>query len=140
MASHSLERTSPKGTRFVGTCVLCGQEGLTIADMNDECPNQRGLTQDEALLEAIEGVKPRNSPATEQKLREAIQEACDLLAERTHASPARSAGHNARLRLEAALALPSAQDGWREIASAPKDGTQILVPGGHRLLAAMGFT
>lgn len=51
---HSLERTSPKGQRFVGTCVLCGQENLTTANMNDECPNQRGLTPDEALIEAIE--------------------------------------------------------------------------------------
>lgn len=55
MIGHSLERTSPKGTRFVGTCRLCGQEHLTTADMNDECPNQRGLSQDEALIEAIEG-------------------------------------------------------------------------------------
>lgn len=38
-----------------------------------------------------------------KRLRTAMQEACDLLAERTHGSPARSAGHNARLRLEAAL-------------------------------------
>ena len=36
-------------------------------------------------------------------LRTAIREACDLLAERTYGSPARSPGHNARLRLEAAL-------------------------------------
>lgn len=32
-----------------------------------------------------------------------MQEACDLLAERTYGNPARSAGHNARLRLEAAI-------------------------------------
>lgn len=38
-----------------------------------------------------------------KKLRAAMQEACDLLAERTHGNTARSAGHNARLRLEAAL-------------------------------------
>ena len=35
--------------------------------------------------------------------REAIKEACDLLAERTYGNPARSPGHNARLVLEAAL-------------------------------------
>ena len=50
---HSMRRTSPKGERFVGTCVLCGQENLTIADMAFECPNQRGLTQDEAVLDAM---------------------------------------------------------------------------------------
>lgn len=50
---HSLRRTNPKGERFVGTCVLCGTEGLTTSNMNDDCPNQRGLTPDEALIEAI---------------------------------------------------------------------------------------
>lgn len=59
------------------------------------------------------------SPTTEQKLREAIQEACDLLTERKHGSPARSPAHNARLLLEAALSMPAAQDGWRGIESAP---------------------
>lgn len=38
-----------------------------------------------------------------ERLRAACSEACDLLAERTHGSPARSPGHNARLVLEAAL-------------------------------------
>ena len=52
---HSLRRTSPKGQKFVGTCVLCGRSGLTIADMNNECANVRGLTTDDALIEAIEG-------------------------------------------------------------------------------------
>lgn len=37
-------------------------------------------------------------------LRVAMREACDLLAERKHGSPARSPGHNARLVLESALA------------------------------------
>jgi hypothetical protein len=40
------------------------------------------------------------------RLRGAIKEACDLLAERTHGNPARSAGHNARLCLEGALRIP----------------------------------
>jgi len=51
----SLNRTSPKGTPFVGTCPACGQQGLTFADLDKPCPNQRGLTQEQALLEAIEG-------------------------------------------------------------------------------------
>lgn len=38
-----------------------------------------------------------------ERLRTACSEACDLLAERTHGSPARSPGHNARLVLETAL-------------------------------------
>lgn len=53
---HSLRRTSPKGGPFIGTCRQCGQEGLTTKQaMGTECPNQRGLTQDEAVIEAIEG-------------------------------------------------------------------------------------
>lgn len=47
-----------------------------------------------------------------QLLSEAIRQACDLLAERTHGSPARSPAHNARLVLEAALrALEGRDDG-----------------------------
>lgn len=38
-----------------------------------------------------------------ERLRQAMQEACDMLAERTYGSPARSPGHNARVRLESAL-------------------------------------
>jgi hypothetical protein len=37
-------------------------------------------------------------------LLEALKEARDLLRERTHGNPARSAGHNARLVIEAAIA------------------------------------
>lgn len=55
---HSLNRTSPKGGPFIGTCALCGKAGLTLDDMRDECENQRGLTQDEAVVEAILGTGP----------------------------------------------------------------------------------
>lgn len=59
---HAIERTSPKGPgqKFIGTCSLCGKPGLTFADMNEPCENVRGLTQDEALIEAIEG--PEQAP------------------------------------------------------------------------------
>lgn len=53
--SHSLNRTSPKGHSFVGTCSLCGKTGLTITDMDTECENIRRLTSDEAVVEAILG-------------------------------------------------------------------------------------
>jgi hypothetical protein len=54
---HSLERTSPKGPgqKFIGTCRLCGTPNLPASAVFDDCPNQRGLTEDEALMEAIEG-------------------------------------------------------------------------------------
>jgi hypothetical protein len=38
-------------------------------------------------------------------LRAAVQEACDLLAERKYGNPARSPGHNARLVLERGLKM-----------------------------------
>jgi hypothetical protein len=56
--SHSLERTSPKGPGmlFIGTCRLCGKTGLTFEDMKREiCPNPRGVTADENLLNAVKG-------------------------------------------------------------------------------------
>ena len=54
---HSIERTSVKGpgSLFVGTCVLCGKTGLTLADGLKDCENVRGLTNEEALLEAMRG-------------------------------------------------------------------------------------
>jgi hypothetical protein len=62
MAGHSIERTSPKGEPFVGTCMKCGKPGLTFANMQDECENTSGMTQDEALLRAIEGPDAKDTP------------------------------------------------------------------------------
>lgn len=55
--THLIERTSPYGGKFIGTCRLCGKRGLTLANMEDECENVRDLSEDEALIEAIEGDK-----------------------------------------------------------------------------------
>lgn len=52
---HSLQRTSPKGGPFIGTCSLCGKTGLTFDDMREECENPRGLSTDEAVVEAVIG-------------------------------------------------------------------------------------
>jgi hypothetical protein len=54
---HSLERTSPTGPgqEFIGTCRLCGTPNLPMSAVFEDCPNPRGLTEDEALIEAIEG-------------------------------------------------------------------------------------
>lgn len=53
--SHSVERTSPKGQPFVGTCMKCGQTGLTMARaMSEECENPSQMTDDEALVAAIQ--------------------------------------------------------------------------------------
>jgi len=51
---HSIERTSPKGGRFVGVCTLCGEKGLTPSDMSRVCANPEGVTEDEAILRAID--------------------------------------------------------------------------------------
>lgn len=52
---HSIERTSPKGKGqpFIGVCVLCGEQNLSITDATKDCPNVRGLSQSEALVEAV---------------------------------------------------------------------------------------
>jgi hypothetical protein len=54
-----VNRTSPKGGPFVGTCAACGKTGIT-SDMvaRDECDNVRGMDQEQALIEAIKG--PQN--------------------------------------------------------------------------------
>ena len=55
---HFLNRTSPKGQPFVGTCPACGTEKLTLEALKEDCPNQRGLSHDEAFMDAIIGPKP----------------------------------------------------------------------------------
>ena len=66
---HALRRTSPKGGPFYGVCTQCGQSGLSLADMaTEECPNQRSVTRDEALIEAILGDEPnRPSPFLQRR-------------------------------------------------------------------------
>jgi len=52
---HSLvNRTSPKGTPFVGTCAACGKSGITFEMLpKDECENIRQMSNEEALIEAL---------------------------------------------------------------------------------------
>lgn len=49
-----INRTSPKGQKFVGTCAACGKPGLTFSAMQEDCENVRGMTQESALLEAVD--------------------------------------------------------------------------------------
>lgn len=53
MDMHSIRRTSPKGEAFIGYCVKCGEQGLSIKDMDKPCANLRSTTQDEDLIEAV---------------------------------------------------------------------------------------
>lgn len=58
--THTLERTSPLGERFVGRCILCGAEGLRASDALQPCPNLLDATTDDALIAAIEGPLAKN--------------------------------------------------------------------------------
>lgn len=53
-ARHALERTSAKGGPFVGRCMSCGKENLTLTDMARQyCDGN--LSQEDALLRAVKG-------------------------------------------------------------------------------------
>lgn len=53
--THNIERTSPKGGPFIGTCVLCGKPGLTSGQVNEFCANPNSVTQEESVMSAIKG-------------------------------------------------------------------------------------
>lgn len=57
---HHIERTSPKGEPFVGTCHLCGKSNLKMSAALDECENVRGLSEDEAMVESVVGPDQSN--------------------------------------------------------------------------------
>ena len=53
---HALMRTSPKGDSFFGTCTKCGKKNVSTHDqMRQVCPNPDNKTQDQSLMEAING-------------------------------------------------------------------------------------
>lgn len=60
-AYHTLNRTSPKGPGmpFIGTCSRCGEKNLPSQAVNWECPNTRNVSDDDALIEIIEGTEPK---------------------------------------------------------------------------------
>lgn len=47
---HALIRTSKYGEKFVGKCIKCGIENLTMKDVHAECVNPAGLD----ILETLE--------------------------------------------------------------------------------------
>jgi hypothetical protein len=82
-------------------CSLYDADDLKVADYLD--PPEAELIVSAvnalpALLDEVEGLR-----AERDRMRGGIVEACDLLMERTHGSPARSPSHNARLKLQALL-------------------------------------
>jgi hypothetical protein len=52
---HVIQRTSPFGEAFIGECMLCGASGLTLFDALLPCENLLRITEDDALISAIEG-------------------------------------------------------------------------------------
>lgn len=53
--THNIERTSPMGEMFVGTCRLCGATGLRASDALLPCANPKGVTLGDSIISAIEG-------------------------------------------------------------------------------------
>jgi len=53
--THAIERTSPKGQKFIGACWQCGQTGLTLADAQKPCENIAALTEEESMIMAVQG-------------------------------------------------------------------------------------
>ncbi len=54
--THLINRVSPRGESFVGTCALCGKTGLKINDVHEACDNPVGVSINDAILTAIIGV------------------------------------------------------------------------------------
>jgi hypothetical protein len=55
--SHAITRTNPKGEgqRFIGRCIKCGREGLSMGDALEGCPADDIVSDEQALLDLIEG-------------------------------------------------------------------------------------
>ncbi len=41
---HDINRTSPKGEKFIGYCVNCGARNLGIVDAGIDCPGPKTRT------------------------------------------------------------------------------------------------
>ena len=52
--THLLDRTSPKGTDFIGTCRLCGARGLHMGQALEPCTNPQRLSSDEVIVAVLE--------------------------------------------------------------------------------------
>lgn len=59
---HSLERTNRKGIPGVFVCVLCGKPDLPAEAALEDCENVRGLTQEQAVVDAILGPGHKPDP------------------------------------------------------------------------------
>ncbi|MEC9434637.1 MAG: hypothetical protein VYD87_17160 [Pseudomonadota bacterium] len=53
--SHALTRTNPTGRPFVGRCIKCGQEGLRMTAVAEDCPADHIMSDEAALFSVLEG-------------------------------------------------------------------------------------
>ena len=53
--THALERTSPKGTPFVGRCILCGKTGLSWMDAKQRCENPDAWSDENVIVAVVKG-------------------------------------------------------------------------------------
>lgn len=60
--THLIERTSPIGGKFLGTCRYCGETNLTIADGAKLCPAaaKNGITPNQSIIDAIHPPQERS--------------------------------------------------------------------------------
>lgn len=111
-----------------GNCQYCGEVSPVLASTSEELNRLRDenerlkanidrLTSNPTDHRYWEG-RYRDEVNENDKLKEAIIEACDLLMERKQGSPSRSPSHNARLRLE------EASGHWNGRALSPYSSTQ----------------
>lgn len=54
---HALERTSPVGTPFRGTCVKCGATNMSPVAALQYCPKDGVMTDEAALIQLIDPTK-----------------------------------------------------------------------------------
>ena len=62
---HHIERTTPKGGPFIGSCLLCGKSGLGLIAAGEDCPNSSGMDEASALAAVLAGPSPPTSPPEE---------------------------------------------------------------------------
>jgi len=59
--THAVIRTSPKGEgqKFIGRCMKCGQEGLTMGGALEQCPMDEVVSDSQALLDILNDGEPK---------------------------------------------------------------------------------
>jgi len=48
---HVAIRVSPKGTAFIGKCVACNKDNLSIQDVNTDCPSDMSYEEAQKIVQ-----------------------------------------------------------------------------------------